>query len=162
MVIGIWEKDANRKETVEGLLEIICNTFQAKTGKKLWFEKTKEKPEDGYTSYHFYTDVPEYWLHQVTKVGESAIVQANYEEGKYFESAWADGSGKHGAVGNRYVSSGDIVNILKVAYLNENNEVIEVVSENGAEIEGYRRRMLLAKKGETIIGWFYPENVVTK
>lgn len=160
--IGIWEQDPNRKETIKGWLEIICNAFQAKTGKKLWLEKTKEKPEDGYTFYRFYTDVPEYELHQVTKVGEEAVVQNNYNNGRYFESAWADGSGKHGAVGNRYVSSGDIVTILKVAYLNENNEVIEVVSEKGVEIEGYRRRMLLAKKGETVLGWFYPENLVTE
>lgn len=157
--IGIWEKDPNSKENVEGWLETICKVFQTKTGKKLWLEKTKEKPEDGYTFYRFYTDVPEYELHQVTKVGEEAVVQNNYNNGRYFESAWADGSGKHGAVGNRYVSSGDIVTILKVAYLNENNEVIEVVSEKGFEIETYRRRMLLAKKGETVLGWFHPENI---
>lgn len=160
--IGIWEKENNRKEAVEKTIEIISNMFQAKTGVNLRVEKTKEDPEDGYACYMFYTDVPEYWLHQVTKVGESALVQANYNEGKYFESAWSDGSGRFGKVGNQYVSSGDIVTILKVAYLNENNEVIEVVSENGAEIEGYRRRMLLAKKGETVLGWFYPENVVTE
>ena len=71
-------------------------------------------------------------------------------------------TGRNGVVGNKYISSGDRVTIVKVAYLDENNEVVEVVSENGVEIETYRRRMLLAKKGETVLGWFHPENIVTE
>ena len=160
--IGIWEKDLKEKEKIEKMLETICNAFRAKTGKKLWLEKTKEKPEDGYTFYRFYTDVPEYELHQVTNVGKEAVVQNNYNNGRYFESAWADGSGRFGKIGNQYISSGDIVTIVKVAYLDKNNEVVEVVSEKGFEIETYRRRMLLAKKGETVLGWFHPENIVTE
>ena len=159
--IGIWEKDPNSKENVEGWLETICKVFQAKTGKRLNMAKTEEKP-NGHAFYMFYTDEPEYWLHQVTKVGEEAIVQNNYNNGRYFESAWGDGSGKHGTVGNKYVSSGDRVTIVKVAYLDKNNEVVEVVSEKDFEIETYRRRMLLVKKEGTVLGWFHPENIVTE
>ena len=160
--IGIWEKDLKEKEKTEKMLDNIRDIFQAKCGAKLRIVKTKEKPEDGYSFYMFLSDVPEYWLHQVTKVGEEASVQVNYNDGRYFESAWGDGSGRNGVVGNKYISSGDRVTIVKVAYLDENNEVVEVVSENDVEIEGYRRRMLLVKKGETILGWFHPENILTE
>lgn len=159
--IGIWEKDPKEKEKVEKRFETICKLFRAKTGKRLNMAKTEEKP-NGYAFYMFNTDVPEYWLHQVTKVGEKAVVQNNYNNGRYFESAWADGSGRFGKIGNQYISSGDIVTIVKVAYLDKNNEVVEVVSEKGFEIETYRRRMLLAKKGETVLGWFHPENIITE
>lgn len=159
--IGIWEKDLKEKEKIEKMLETICKVFQAKTGKRLNMAKTEEKP-NGYAFYMFNTDVPEYWLHQVTKVGEKAVVQNNYNNGRYFESAWGDGSGKHGTVGNKYVSSGDRVTIVKVAYLDKNNEVVEVVSEKGFEIETYRRHMLLVKKEGTVLGWFHPENIVTE
>jgi len=146
--IGIWENDTEKLEKVESAINKIVEAFEAKTGARLLITKT-ERSE----SYYFEVKMTE------KKIGESAVVKKYDTDGRYFESAWGTGTGRFGKIGNDYVSENDQVILIKVAYLNEKDEVVEVVSEPGVSIDSERRRMILIQKGDTILGWISPYNI---
>ena len=146
--IGIWEKDTEKLEKVESAINKIVEVFEAKTGARLLITKT-ERSE----SYYFEVTMTE------KKIGESAVVKKYDTDGRYFESAWGTGTGRFGKIGNDYVSENDQVILIKVAYLNEKDEVVEVVSEHGVSIDSNRSRMILIQKGDTILGWISPYNI---
>ena len=160
--IGIWEKDAEKMEAVKRTIDVLVKAFNAKTGVRVFFEKERERPEDGYVLWRFYTkEEPYYEKHPVTTIGQSAYAKWNNADGRYYESAWGGGSGMHGYIGNEYVFYNQKIEVIGVAYINDNNEVVEVVDEPGATIDTNRKRRLLAKTETTLLGWFDPKNLVT-
>lgn len=160
--LGFWETDPHNMEDVKKALQIISKVYEAKTGVKILFTEIRENPEDGYHYIKFYTKESPYWqTHQITKLGETAYAQCNVDYGYYYESAWNAGSGKKGHVCNAFVSWNEKVSVIAVAYLDDQNEVVEVVSGEGIHIHQDRKRMLLIRTDETLLGWIAPENVVT-
>lgn len=147
--IGIWEEPKVLK-TVEDAIHRIVEAFEAKTEVALKVVKD-ERTETGYCYFEVRL--------QEKVLGCPVRVKKFHTDGLYFESAWEAGSGRFGRIGNAYLSEDELVIPIKVAYLNEKNEVVEVVSEPGVSIESNRSRMILIQKGDTILGWISPYNI---
>lgn len=144
-------------------IDTIVKAFEAKTGQYVCVEKNFFNNHIGLgCRYIFKSQACDYVAAQVIKIGDPGVVKVNFRNGLYYASAWKDGSGRHGHIGNRYIVEGDSVIIVKVAYLDDNNEIVEVCDKWGINIDCQRKRMLLAQKGETTLGWFYPENILVK
>lgn len=148
--IGIWENDTEKLKNVEKAINVIVKTFEAKTEVALKVVKD-ERTETGYCCFEVRL--------QEKVLGCPVRVKKFHTDGLYFESAWGAGSGRFGTIGNNYLSENDMVVPIKVAYLNEKNEVVEVVSEPGVSIDSNRSRMILIQKGDTILGWISPYNI---
>ena len=156
------ENDA-QLEILDYFIDSIVKAFESKTGQNVFVEKKYFDNHIGLgCRYTFESQACSYVAAQVLKVGDTGVAKANFGYGIYFERAEGDGTGKHWYIGNDFVSENDQITVNKVAYLNDDNEVIEMSDKTGTYIDCSKKRMLLVQKEETVLGWFYPENVVTE
>lgn len=102
------------------------------------------------------------------QVGQKVVLK---HDSIYWESAWHDGTGKHGIAAdtNGYIPEDSIVTVNGVAYYSDESRTdivgnyykpYDELGEQGVNIEFWELHMLHVCTETTDLGWVYPEDVV--
>ncbi|MBR3001981.1 MAG: hypothetical protein IKF38_00170 [Clostridia bacterium] len=150
---GYGGLDAKKYAEEYPLCKDITRAFNEETGLKLCVTTNKLNSKFCQVDISYETRRPQ----RINKTGETATLELGTS---YYESAWGFGSGKDFWVKEKGDIQGDMkVELLAVAKLDDNGNVLNVDYSKGTPIREGENVMILIGTGKTTIGWVAPNSI---